>query len=230
MPKWLMDQPMFGLLGYLGARTQRAAINASSRASHPARLRLSHARLRRLCPSLYFSSGLVGSARCFFANGLEQRYNIQDVLWHGDARAAVVLSTAPLRIAAYSDDLDGVCVLAFDDWLAADYGLTPGARLLTVLNTISVARPVTSDYVAADILQGDNADPRFINFWPLIADFLCDDSDRLAVLKSEIDDAEYEHCHDLGQRHLRDRSSLVRQGRPDRSQKVAGQPWIVVQW
>jgi hypothetical protein len=221
---------MFGLLGYLGARTQRAAINASSSASHPAGLRLSHRRLRRLCPSLYFKSGMVGSLRCFFANGLEQRYNIQDMLLHGDARAAVVLSTAPLRIASYSDDLDGVCVLAFDDWLAAEHRLSPSERLLTVLNSWSVARPVSRDYVAADIAQGSRADRRFVNFWPLIADFLTDDTDRLSALKAEIDDAEYRRCHDLGQAHLTHRPSLVRSGRPDRSMKVAGQPWIVVRW
>jgi hypothetical protein len=221
---------LLGLLGYLGARSVRAEINARSTASNPAGLKVSHAKLRRLCPSLYFSSGVVGSLRCFFANGLEQRYVIQDMLLHGDARAAVVVSTVPLLVAAYCDDLDGVCLLKFDPSVADEYGLADGQRLLTVLNSWSGAQPLTPDYVASDVVKGDDADPHYFNFWPIIAEFVCDDREQIDSKKAQIEEYEYQRCEALGRQHLLQLKGLAREGRPDRSMRVAGHPWIVVRW
>jgi hypothetical protein len=61
---------MFGLLSYLKAKRERRAINSSSLASDPARLRVSDSKLRRLCPSLYLTSGVGGFVRCFVGDGL----------------------------------------------------------------------------------------------------------------------------------------------------------------
>ena len=49
----------------------------------------------------------------------------------GDTRAAVVLSTDPLLIGQYSDELDAVLVLAFPDWVAGQYDLKPGKKLVS---------------------------------------------------------------------------------------------------
>src|SRR5262249_36056018 len=46
------EERLFGLLSILKARRERRAINSSSFASDPARLRLSDSKLRRLCPGL----------------------------------------------------------------------------------------------------------------------------------------------------------------------------------
>ena len=88
---------MFGLLSYLKAKRERRAINSSSFASDPARLRLSDSKLRRLCPGLYLSSGLGGFVRCLFRDGLGTREFIRDMVAHGDSRAAVVMREQPLR-------------------------------------------------------------------------------------------------------------------------------------
>lgn len=67
---------MFGLLSYLKAMQERRTINSSSITSDLARLRLSDSnlrRFRRLCPSLYLTSGPGGFIRCYFRDGLGAR-------------------------------------------------------------------------------------------------------------------------------------------------------------
>lgn len=208
---------MLGLFWYIQAKRRRRAINAASSASHPAGLQLSDARLRRLCPRLYLTTGLVGFARCFFGKGLGTRAYIRDMLVHGDSRAAVVLSTDPVLVACYCDDLDGVCVLRFDPQILDEMVLAPGDRLLTVLNSAALGRPARPGEVAPDVVQGELADPRHVNFWPLVAEFLSDDADLIERRKADISDREYERCRALGQEHLRRLPGVVRDGRPDRS-------------
>src|SRR5262245_27908370 len=194
---------MFGVLSYLKARRVRQAINRGSSASDPVGLRMSDAKLRRLCPSLYFTSGLVGCMRCFFRDGLERRYFIRDMLIHGDSRAAVVVSVSLLLVACYCDDLDGVCVLRFPDELVLEHRLRPGDRLLTVLNSWSLRQPARPDQIAPDLVQGDAADRRYTNFWPLVAEFLSDDTAAIEARKRGIAPKEYARCQALGEEHLR---------------------------
>jgi hypothetical protein len=212
---------VFGLLSYLTARRERRAINSSSFASDPARLRLSDARLRRLCPSLYLTTGLGGFLRCFFGNGLGTREFLRDMLAHGDSRAAVVLQCDPLLVASYCDDSDAVCVLEFREVDIGGAGLRVGDRLLTVLNSVVLNRPARSGEVAADLVQGDAANPRYINFWPLIAEFVSDDTAEIERRKAAILACEYSRCRSLGEEHLRRLPGRVRDGRPDRSLRPA---------
>jgi hypothetical protein len=213
---------VFGLLAYLKAKRERRAINSSSYASDPARLRLSDARLRRLCPSLYLTGGLGGFFRCFFGDGLGKREFIRDMVAHGDCRAAVVLKSDPLLVASYCDDSDAVCVLEFqpDEVGVAEFKV--GDRLLTVLNSLVIDRPARAGEVAADLVQGERANPRYINFWPLIAEFVSDDSEEIERRKTTIPDSEYARCRSLGEEHLRRLPGRVRDGRPDRSEHPAG--------
>jgi hypothetical protein len=208
---------VFGLLSYLKAKRERRAINSSSLASDPARLRLSDDRLRRLCPSLYLTTGLGGFLRCFFANGLGMREFIRDMLAHGDSRAAVVLKCDPLFVACYCDDSDAVCVLGFREADIGGAGYQVGDRLLTVLNSVVLDRPARAGEVAADLVQGDAANPRYINFWPLIAEFVSDDTAEIERRKAAIPASEYARCRSLGEEHLRRLPGRVRDGRPDRS-------------
>lgn len=194
---------MLGVVGYLVARTFRSTINRRSSASDPIGLRMSEVKLKRLCPSLYFSSGVRASMRCFFWDGLALRYVIRDMLVHGDSRAAVVLSISPLLIACYCDDLDGVCVLRFCDKLAQEFGLQPNSRLVTVLNSRCRRRPARSEELARDVIQGSAANPRYVNFWPLIAEFLSDDTALIEARKKGISDDEYHRCQAFGKEHLR---------------------------
>jgi hypothetical protein len=212
---------MLGVLSYLLARGQRQTINRGSSASNPARLIMSDAKLRRLCPSLYCLTGIAGFSRCFFWNGWGLRYYIGDMLIHGDSRAAVVVSVSPLLVACYCDDLDGVCVLRFPDDLAGDHRIEEGDRLIAVLNSWGRHRSARPHEIARDLVQGRNANPRYVNFWPLIAEFLTDDREETDALQQEIYNHEYEWCEKPGKEHLRRYGGAARDGRPDRSMRPA---------
>jgi hypothetical protein len=212
-----MEECLFGLLSYLKARRERRAINSSSFASDPARLRLSDSKLRRLSPGLYLSSGLGGFVRCLFLDGLGTREFIRDMLAHGDSRAAVVMQEEPLLVACYCDDSDAVCVLQFRRNDLGGVGIRVGDRLLTVLNSVVLNRPARADEVAPDLMQGGDANPRYVNFWPLVAEFISDDTVEIERRKATISNREFEHCRSLGEEHLRRFPGRVRDGRPDRS-------------
>lgn len=209
---------MLGLISYLQARNQRRAINQGSYASNPLSLRMSDTKLRRLCPSLYCLSGPLGFLRCSLGDGWGRRFFIRDMLVHGDSRAAVVVSLSPFLVACYCDDLDGVCVLQFCGDLAAEHGLRRGDHLLTVLNSNSILRRrAQPNEIAPDLVQGIYANPYYVNFWPLIAEFLSDDMDVIAARKERISEEEYARCRSLGDEHIRRFQGAARDGRPDRS-------------
>src|SRR5581483_10306990 len=84
-------------------------------ASDPAGLSLSDAKLRRLRPELY---GWRRWVREKTGWAFPQRDYLAGHLLRGDARAAVVVSSEPLLVAAYSDELDAVAVLRFPAGLA----------------------------------------------------------------------------------------------------------------
>ena len=125
---------MLGFLLYLRARRARRATYERSIVPSATWLEMSDAKLRRLSPSLYFSSGPLGLLRCFLGDGLAQRHHIRGVLYGGAIDAAVVLSVSPLLVACYCSDIDGVCVLRFHDDLASEHDLKPGDHMLTILN------------------------------------------------------------------------------------------------
>ncbi len=90
--------------------------DASSTATNPGGLTLSESKLRALEP------GMFGVRRALRKIGgmfllvdvldMIDRPVLREHLAKGDARAAVVVSTSPLLVAAYSDDLHGANVVA----------------------------------------------------------------------------------------------------------------------
>ena len=213
---------MTGYLFYWNAILERNAINRASMASDPAGIQLADAKLADLCPSLYCTS-IKGAFRCLFYNGWSLRYYLRDMLIHGDSRAAVVVSVDPLLIACYSDDLDGVCLLAFNQQYVSTYNLRVGSRLLTVLNAFAGVGPVDKSSRARDLVQGEMASPNYFNFWPLVAEFLSDDLAAIDFRKSRIAEEEYLRCHAMGECHLKKFGGKARSGQPDSSMRPM--PW-----
>ncbi|QEH31943.1 hypothetical protein OJF2_04100 [Aquisphaera giovannonii] len=179
----------------------------STAASHPADLRLDDAALRRFCPELYRPLN-----RLLEAVGLAypRRLSIAEHLLHADARAAVVITTRPLRVAAYSDDFDRIAMLAFDEdpWLVEEHRLRPGSRLITVNGYRREGEPDADLFLAKD-----RAYP-WTGFGPLIGDFLSADVDRLHALRAEIAEAEWRRAEQLGRLYLERFPGLARNGRP----------------
>jgi hypothetical protein len=185
--------------------------NRTSFASDPGSVELSESKLRRLCPNLYASRwNLLGRVDERIGWRAADRIWCADQLVHGDSRAAVVVSTSPLLVAAYTDELDCVALLRFPDGLATEMGLGVGSRLLTV------NRYVPRGPLARDLEDGPASYHRYKNFIPLIADFLSDDVEWLEQRKSRIDEKEWQRTLELGQRYLKQRGEAARDGRPDR--------------
>jgi hypothetical protein len=124
----------------------------------------------------------------------------------GDSRAAVVVSTKPLLIAAYSDELDCVAMLEFPDWLVREHDLKPGSRLLTV-NTYP---PGKGD----DLQPGPKQLKKYENFYPLIADFVTEDKERVRQRKAAIAEEEWERCSTLAKEYRKQFPAKSRDGSP----------------
>ena len=185
-------------------------------ASDPGRVTLSRRRLARLCPEFGGAAGAVARIEDLLNDRNADVARMADHLQNGDSRAAVVVSTAPLLVSAYTDELDCVALLRFPEDFVRDYELSVGSRLLTV-NRYGGGGPL-----ARDLENGPASHHRWTNFQPLIADFLSDDRQRIALRKSQVPEQEWDLALSLGQRWLAARGTAARDGRPNRSQLPAG--------
>jgi Fe-S cluster assembly iron-binding protein IscA len=181
-----------------------------SRASDPGGVVLSPSKLQRLQPELFARTGgffrrLLGSGR---DSGLEEYCDsLSEHLQQGDSRAAVVVSLAPLVVAAYTDELDCVALLRFPEDLVAEYGLQVGSRLLTVNRYFQGGeRP-------GDLVPGPRDTRQYTNYIPIIADFLATDRARVERRKAAIGEDEWERAAEMG-RALLGRGVTPRDGRP----------------
>ena len=194
--------------------------NPDSTASNPGGLALSERKLRVLEPSM---SGwrrvvrkVIGMLLIVDVLDMIDRKVLSEHLAKGDARAAVVVSTAPLLVAAYSDDLECVAMLRFPAKFVDQYSLRLGSQLVTV-NTYY------SQFANhADLTFGPGHVDDWSGFFPLIAEFLSDDSFRIEYLTEDIDKTEWDRCRQLGEAYLLERPRVARLGRPRRAHQPAG--------
>jgi Fe-S cluster assembly iron-binding protein IscA len=126
----------------------------------------------------------------------------------GDSRAACVILTDPLLVAAYTDELDCVALLKFSAGLVAEHNLKSGDRLLTV-NTYSRDQQIAPDLQAGPLQSG-----RYSNFYPVIAEFVSDDVMRITERKAEIGEDEWARCETMGRESLRKGPDGWRNGSP----------------
>lgn len=177
-------------------------------ASDPGEIVLSHRKLRVLRPDLYGLRGAWQSLLARLGVGFPQRVYVAEQLQAGDSRAAVVVSTDPLLIAAYTDELDCVAMLRFPQDFVHQYGLSDGTRLLTV--NCYGDEPGTQP----DLIPGPDDAEQWTGFHPVIAEFVTDDLARVEARKSEIEEAEWQKAHTMGKTYLRLRPGVARDGRP----------------
>ncbi|MGC4034040.1 MAG: hypothetical protein QM754_20355 [Tepidisphaeraceae bacterium] len=190
------------------AKETFTTLNNNSAASDPGQINLSPTKLQRLRPDLFGFGAVLDFALTFLlVRSFPHKKMIREALRGGDSRAAVVMSTEPLIVAAYTDELDCVAMLKFDSSLAADYQLKPGSKLLTV-NTYWQGK------VVRDLTAGPGTYGRYGNFSPMIADFLTDDAERLQTRKKQIDKAEWQRTWELGRAYLKATPDRARDGRP----------------
>jgi hypothetical protein len=177
-------------------------MDTSTQASDPGGVEVSDERLRRFCLELYGWSGRSKEQK-------ERRRYLTEHMLYGDSRAAVVVSQSPFLVAAYSDELDCVVLLRFPAELGRDRPI--GARLLTV-NTYRRGRTY-----ASDVVPGPQREERYVNFHPIIADFICADIGQVDRRKGEISEEEWARTFAQGNEYVAARPGLSRDGSPCRS-------------
>ena len=185
----------------------------NSYASDPGGVTASEAKLRALHPEIYEPPPFwLKIARTVARKGPEDALaRLSHYMTNGDSRAAVVIQTSPLLVAAYTDELDCVAMLEFPQVLVKQYKLELGSELLTVniyWGGLKIAR---------DLTAGPENTGRYANFQPTIADFMSDDLKRIARRKREISRAEWDRTIDLGMTYVEQNPGVARDGRPLRS-------------
>ena len=109
-------------------------------------------------------------------------------------------------IAAYTDELDAVALLRFPDHLVEDYALTEGSLLLTI-NTYAY-----EGEAATDVERSERESGRFVNFFPVIAEFLTTDMARVEARKKEIAMEEWKRTAEMGIAAMRRAEGRYRDG------------------
>jgi len=195
-------------------------------ASFPGSVKLSRKKLSKLQPEFdSLPAWILFLIRTQQPVSFDRSYwlkHIEEHLWYGDSRAAIVVSVAPLLVAAYTDELDAVAILRFTDELVEQYDLKVSSRLLSVNIYYS------SLDSASDLIIGPGAAGRWANFSPLIAEFLSDDSERMNERKDQISEQEWQRTEELASDKL-ENDKHVRDGRPmlcSRPAKVERQPKV----
>lgn len=184
-------------------------LDLSMYASNPGKFELDESKLRLLHPELYgwraLFHGWFYSERGVSAK--EARSMLRENLIHGDSRAAVVIETEPLRVAAYTDELDCIAILEFSKKISSRLDLRKGDRLLTV-NSFS------NDPPGVDLRPGLNARGRFNNFWPIVVQFMTNDTAPVKERMANISNEEWARLVELSKQYLRAPWTKPRDGRP----------------
>lgn len=177
----------------------------NSYATDPLDVRLDRARLSRIHPESWISRLLQ-----------RRRTDIEIIDEHlsfGDSRAASVVLESPLRVAAYTDELDCASVLEFTPEetarIAREFGpVSVGQRLITV-NTY-----VRGDAPVSDLWNGPRSFHRYANFFPIIADFYVADARRLQDRVAQIGEWEWRRCRDCAREYMSRNARRFRAGSP----------------
>lgn len=179
------------------------------------RLRLAHHRIRRFLPQLYEPDSLgrllgwMSGDQGFWQQHLEKQ------ITRGQRCAALVVSTVPLLVAAYSREFDWIAMLQFPAVLREELELQVDDKLLTVNSHLTGKRR------APDLEYGPAATGDFANFSPLIADFFSDDLDEIERLKAEIPEGQWERTAVCAEAYLNKHGPVARNGLPTMNETPA---------
>lgn len=162
--------------------------DSSTAASNPGNILLSEKKWNKIVNDLYS----VSKNRVKY-----YKTSVQGHLAHGDSQPAVVISAAPLLVAAYSEDMDAVIICKFPEYFKQTYDLKIGSKLICINtygrgNTISLSIHPGPKYLGV-----------WTDFYPLIADFLSEDVEYIKKKKQTIEEEKWAHVKALGDEYVR---------------------------
>ena len=127
-------------------------------------------------------------------------------LCYGDTQPAVVVSTQPLLIAAYSDEMDAVVMLKFPAEFVEKYNLSVGDRL-TTSNVY-----FEGNECASDISVGENYSRQYTDFMPIIQLFLGKNDDKIRAKTELFGEVIWNMVKDKANDYISLRPDLCRDG------------------
>ena len=194
-------------------------MNVEGQASNAGNVPLSKEKLRALDPGVFKERTFKCDPYCPEDHPAEEmRVRFAEQLEFGDSRAALVMATSPLVVAAYSDELDAVVLLRFPPAFVSQYRLEVGSRLVTVNSYRRWTGKKSGNLLyPPDMVVGPQQLNRYSSFLPLIADFLTEDSARLEELKRNIDESEWARTRELGRQRIAVGLDTARSGKPTES-------------
>ncbi len=132
--------------------------------------------------------------------------NVMRVLLYGDTQPALVMSTEPLLVAAYSDEMDAVVMLRFPSEFVGKYQLTAGSRL-TTSNFYS-----GGDQIASDVFVGEKYLHRWTDFMPVVQLFLGKRDDKIRAKTALFGEDVWSRTRELAEQYLYEHPDLCRDG------------------
>ena len=126
----------------------------------------------------------------------------------GDIQPAVVVSTSPLLVASYTDEMDAVIMLYFPEELGLKRSWTVGKKLITV-NSYNALGPVRKNN---DIYPGPASSGKYRSIGPIVAELYTDNQERVARKVSEIPEELYQHAFNLGKEYMAEHPGMARNG------------------
>lgn len=137
----------------------------------------------------------------------EKRNMIADHLFNGDTMPAIVVSTNPLIISSYSDELDAVVMLEFPKEYQQKYQLQENMRLVTINGyTKSLfGRP-------KDIKLGYRYLHRWTNVYPTVGLFLSNNIERINQLIENVPEPLWDYVKELSDEYIQNYKFKPRKG------------------
>jgi hypothetical protein len=163
----------------------------STQASLPGGLELSLRKLEELDAALFADRPLKCGPTCEVDHpAADIRERLAEHLRLGCCGAALVVSTSPLVVAVYGEDLDASVLLRFPSSFVERYGLSVGKRLVAVNSFLDVRADGGEVLYAVDLIPGPGR-TNWSSFTPCIAEFLSDETDLIEARRREIPEKEW---------------------------------------
>ena len=140
--------------------------------------------------------------------GYDMRMNSATMaLKYGDTQPALVVSANPLRIAAYSDELDAVVMLRFPEELARQYDLSEGTRLTT-------SNVYFYEYgrYGKDYFPGEECTHQYADFMPVVQLFLGKNDEYIRSKTNLFDTEKWQKVARLAEEYLTEHPGMERDG------------------
>lgn len=166
-------------------------------------LKISKKMLKVACPSMF---GLFGIKLTNF----ETYKRMCEYISLGDTQPAIVYNISPFLVAAYSDEMDAVVMVRFDESLIERYNIVERQRMISV-NIYTDGKSYGMD-IPKDIKIGSGYLNRWTDFTPHIGDLLSNNIEIIQNHKMNISEEKWHYVEQLAEEYAYNNPGIYRYG------------------